>query len=118
MQQNTDKEKIPLSIRQSFLLECVTNQYPHLQQLYIYNTAKSRSKSINLPINELGIGRKSFSFVACKIYNELPNTLKNLECNEKTLKNTLNTKKKANSILKPIGLVESYKTLNLNENLS
>ena len=111
---NIDQNKLPLSIRQNFFLECITNQYSHLKKLFTDSTLKTRFKSINLPANDLGIGRRNFSFVACKIFNILPKTLKNLICSEKTLKfyiknwikETFSTKAKVDSILKPIGFTQ------------
>ena len=70
--QNFDKSKVPLNIRQTFLLECVTNQYKYLKDIFTNNSTRSRFKNTNLPINDLEIGRKNFSYAAYKIFNKLP----------------------------------------------
>ena len=103
--------KEPLSIRQTFILECVINQYIHLKEIFSNFPTNTRNKSINLPINDLEVGRKNFRFIACKTFNKLPKNLKNLNCEEKIIKyhlkncikDNLNTKEKIDSILKPLG---------------
>lgn len=79
---NIDKiisKKRPLTIKETFELEAIMFSYSRLRELFLQNNSKTRNRSIPLPACNLNSGIRKHTFIAIKLYNELPNSLKNLQ---------------------------------------
>ena len=83
---NLNSIKVPPSIRQTFFTESLMSQYQILNFLYETSFSYTRNKNIQLPKNVLNVGKRSFGYVAIKIYNLLPSEYKLLKIKHKTIK--------------------------------
>lgn len=84
-----NEQEKPLEVRQIFVVNAIVYLYSDLKSEYQSKLVDTRSKSVLLPRNTLSIGQRSFVYYAKKYYNKLPNELKTLNINNKTIKNKL-----------------------------
>ena len=83
---NFNNNILPQNIRQVFFTESLMSQYQILNYLYYTSFSLTRIKSIQLPKNKLNVGRRSFGYIAIKLFNLLPPVLKLLKMKDKIIK--------------------------------
>lgn len=79
----------PMKINQLFIQESLIYHYVKLRDLYLKSSSKTRLKNIILPRMKKTISDKNSYITAIKAFNELPNELKNLSLDLKTIKNKI-----------------------------
>ena len=82
-------DKMSMTIKQSFIISCLMFNYDSLKQKFVENFSKIRKKYISMPKIKNTIGFKNHKIVAIQNFNRLPNSLKILDLNYKTIKKRL-----------------------------
>lgn len=82
-------EKSIMTVRQTFMYRILIKQYSEMSSNFMSNRNVTRNKSLELPECKLEIGKKNYKYVAIKIFNKLPNDLKELDVNKKRCKNKI-----------------------------
>ena len=85
----TEDKNRPLNIKQVFVLNAIVRLYKELKNEFNTAVYDTRFKSVSVPRYALTIGQRSYEYYAKKYFNEIPNYLKNLNVNQKVLKNKL-----------------------------
>ena len=80
---------LPLPIKDSFKIEALIFNYANLKSKFNDSKSITRKKSLRTHKIKNSVFTKSHENIALKLFNELPNELKVLNCSSKTLKSKI-----------------------------
>ena len=87
--ENNYETNLPLDIKKTFIVTALIQYYEKCKSKYLTKQVQTRANTLTLLKIKMSISIKNAYYIAIKYFNMLPNKLKILTCNKKSLNKNL-----------------------------